>query len=223
MRRAQLFGGVMMALVLAAGGAAAATEAKSVVLVAGATGRTGQQLVQQLIEQGHAVRALVRDAGKARAALPAGIGIAVADVRDPDALATAMQGVTYVVSAIGAGPRAAPGSGPREVDFAGVRNLALAAKAAGVRHFVLVSSAATTRAATYPMEFMRPILAAKLEGEAALRSSGVTYTIVRPGGLLDEPGGRRAIELSQGDTLAGRIPRADVAAVCVAALGRESA
>jgi uncharacterized protein YbjT (DUF2867 family) len=70
---------------------------------------------------------------------------------------------------------------------------------------------------------MRPILSAKFKGETALRNSGVPYTIVRPGGLVDEPGGKAAVEFQQGDKASGRIPRADVATVCIEALGRKSA
>ena len=81
----------------------------------------------------------------------------------------------------------------------------------------------TSSAATHPMEFMRPILMAKAAGEAALRSSGVPYTIVRPGGLTDEPGGKNTVAFAQADSGMGRIPRADVATVCVEALGRKTA
>jgi uncharacterized protein YbjT (DUF2867 family) len=63
----------------------------------------------------------------------------------------------------------------------------------------------------------------KFRGEEALRASGVPYTIVRPGGLTDEPGGRRSVVFRQGDEGAGTIPRADVARVCVAALGSVAA
>ena len=101
--------------------------------------------------------------------------------------------------------------------------MAQVAKKARVKQLVLVSSAAVTQAETYPMAFMRPILAAKFKGENALRASGVPYTIIRPGGLLDEPGGRKAVQFAQGDKTTGRIPRADVALVSVEALGRKSA
>jgi uncharacterized protein YbjT (DUF2867 family) len=195
------------------------------VVVAGATGRTGQLVVEQLVARKYRVRALVRDAAKAKAELPAGVEAVVADVRDPLSLVPAMKGARYVISTIGAsgGPKADPENGPQQIDFRGVENLANAARGAGVKHFVLVSSAAVTKAADYPMAFMRPILAAKAQGEEALRNSTVRYTIVRPGGLVDEPGGKFAVQFSQGDKTAGRIPRADVALVCVEALGRRTA
>ena len=59
---------------------------------------------------------------------------------------------------------------------------------------------------------------AKWAGEAKLRAAGVPYTIVRPGGLTDGPAGAAALVAAQGDKTAGRVARADVAAVAVAAL-----
>lgn len=214
-------------LVAGAGLAPAVAVAKSpaLVVVAGASGRTGKEVVAQLVARKYRVRALVRDAGKSAGLFPAGVEVVVADVREPASLKRALKGATYVISAIGAGggPRGEAGNGPEEIDNLGVANLARAARQARVRQFVLVSSAATTRAADYPVAFMRPILGAKFKGENALRASGVPYTVVRPGGLVDEAGGAKNVQFQQGDTSAGRIPRADVALVCVEALGRASA
>ena len=196
------------------------------VLVAGATGRTGKQAVLQLAAHGYKIRALVRDEGKAtKAEFPAGVAIVKGDVRDIESLKAGMKGVKFVISAIGAGggPNPTPGNGAEDIDNQGVANLAQAARAAKVRHLVLVSSAGTTQYADYPVPFMRPILAAKFKGEAALRASGVPYTIVRPGGLVDDAGGKAAVDFLQGDKANGRIPRADVATVCIEALGRKSA
>jgi uncharacterized protein YbjT (DUF2867 family) len=202
---------------LAAGG--------ELVLVAGATGRTGKEVVTQLVARNYRVRALVRDVAKAQGTFPAGVELVVGDVRESGSLNRSMKGVKYVISTIGAGggPRGEAGNGPEEIDFQGVANLAAAAKKARVKHFVLVSSASVTKAAENPMAFMRPILAAKFKGENALRASGVSYTVIRPGGLIDEAGGAKIVQFSQGDQTTGRIPRADVALVCVEALGRRGA
>ena len=205
--------------------AAQAAPKDELVAVVGATGRTGVPVVEQLVARGYKVRAMVRDAAAAKGKLPAGVEVVVADVRDPNTLAPALKGAKYVISTIGAGggPKADPTNGAREIDNLGVANLAKAAKTAGVKQFVLVSSSSVTKAAENPMAFMRPILAAKFEGEQALRASGVPYSIVRPGGLSDEPGGKLGVAFSQGDTAAGRIPRADVATACIEALGRAAA
>lgn len=55
-----------------------------------------------------------------------------------------------------------------------------------------------------------------------LRRSGVPYTIVRPGGLTSDPAGQTHLAVGQGDKQSGRVARADVAAVCVAALSGKS-
>lgn len=222
------FTGALVALFGFAGSAlfaASPTVTPELVLVVGATGRTGVHAVEQLVAKGYRVRAFVRDADKARATLPAGIDIAVGDVRDPATIAPAMQGVTYVISAIGGGVRnAASGNGPADVDRDGNIHLVDAAKRAGVAQFVLVSSGGVAQADTYPMEFMRPVLAAKLASENHLRASGLPYTIVEPGGLVDQAGEHSRIALRQEPGAEhGRVSRAAVAQICVAALGSRAA
>lgn len=58
-------------------------------------------------------------------------------------------------------------------------------------------------------------------GEEVLRKSGLPYTVVRPGGLTDDPAGQAQLAVAQGDKSSGRVARADVAAVAVAALAGE--
>ena len=71
---------------------------------------------------------------------------------------------------------------------------------------------------------MPGILEWKARGEQHLRASGLPYTILRPGGLTNDPGGRAGIRFTQGDTLGGgTIPRADVAALAVFTLGNADA
>ena len=62
------------------------------------------------------------------------------------------------------------------------------------------------------------LLSSKREGEAALRRSGLGYTVVRPGPLLEEPGGYRALVFDQGNRIARPISCADAADVCLKAL-----
>lgn len=54
-----------------------------------------------------------------------------------------------------------------------------------------------------------------------LRKSGLPYAVVRPGGLTDDPAGQAQLAVAQGDKSSGRVARADVAAVAVAALTGE--
>lgn len=67
------------------------------------------------------------------------------------------------------------------------------------------------------------LMGAKYQGEQALRASGLPYTVVRPGGLKDEAAGQRTLVAAQGDRSSGSVARADVAAVCVAALSDPAA
>lgn len=187
------------------------------VLVAGASGRTGQQVVHELTAAGFRVRALVRDADSARPAMGDGVEYAIGDVRQRPTLDVAMQGVRYAISAIGGAPKE-PGNGPEFVDYQGVRNLAEAAAVAKVEQLVVVSSAGVTQKDHVLNRVFDNVLIWKGKGEEAVRASGVPYTIVRPGGLTDKPGGQSGVRLEQGDKGTGVIPRADVARVCVAAL-----
>ena len=62
------------------------------------------------------------------------------------------------------------------------------------------------------------LVRAKRDGERTLRNSGLGYTIVRPGQLLEEPGGNKALVFDQGNRISNYISCADVADVCVKAL-----
>ncbi|MEM9529859.1 MAG: SDR family oxidoreductase [Pseudomonadota bacterium] len=198
-------------------------DAKGTVLVAGATGRTGVKVVESLLAQGYPVRAMVRNEAKARELLPAAVEIRVADVTDANAVAGAMAGVADVVTAIGSTSPAGPNS-PEFVDYGGVVNLVTAAKAAGVDQFVLVSSLGATKVDHYLNKNFGNVLIWKLKGEDNLRASGLAYTVVRPGGLSDDAARTGKLVLDQGDTLeTGRISRADVAEICVAALSSPAA
>ncbi len=189
------------------------------VLVFGATGGTGRRVVAQLLDQGLEVRAFVRDEASAREKLGNAVEYVTGDVRDAASVRPAFDGVSLVISAIGSSGRARdPSNTPEAVDYGGVKTLAEEAAAAAVEHFVLVSSMGAT-IEDHPLNKMFDnILVWKFKGEEALRNSGVPYTIIRPGGLTEEPGGKLAINIFPEDGGEGSIPRADVARVCVAAL-----
>ena len=212
------------AAILVSGGCASSAQSGSenLVVVAGATGGTGRALVNNLLEQGYAVRALVRDEAKARVVLGDNLSYATGDVRDIATLQPAMQGARYVISAIGS-TRSDASNNPEAVDYLGIKNLAEAAAAANAEQFVLVSSSGVTQEDHFLNKAFDNILQWKFKGEEALRKSGVAYTIVRPGGLVNSAGGEDALVFAQGDTTAGRISREDVALICIAALGEPAA
>lgn len=185
-------------------------------LVAGAGGQTGRRIVQELVKRGIPVRAMVRDLAAAQAVLPPEAEIVVGDVLDPATLLEAIGDCTVLLCATGAKPELNP-TGPYRIDLEGTKNLVNAAKAKGIQHFVLVSSLCVSQF-FHPLNLFFLILVWKKQAEEYLQKSGLTYTIVRPGGLKNEDNAD-AIVMSAADTLfEGSIPRTKVAQVCVEAL-----
>ncbi|MBW4455456.1 MAG: NAD(P)H-binding protein [Nostoc indistinguendum CM1-VF10] len=184
--------------------------------VAGATGETGRRIVQELIARNIPVRALVRDIEKARGILSPEAELVVGDVLQPQSLNAALGDSTVLLVATGAKPSFDP-TGPYKVDFEGTKNLVEAARAKGIEHFVLVSSLCTSQL-FHPLNLFWLILVWKKQAEEYIQKSGLTYTIVRPGGLKNEDN-TDAIVMQSADTLFdGSIPRQKVAQVAVEAL-----
>jgi uncharacterized protein YbjT (DUF2867 family) len=214
---------MLAACTTASGPRVASNGNASLVLVAGATGGTGQEVVDQALEKGYRVRALVRDEAKARMLFGDRVQYVVGDVREPRSLKRAVKGVDQVISALGANVQRDPENSPERVDYAGVKALATAAKAAGVSQFILVSSMGVTHPDHQLNAMLDNILSWKLKGENAVRATGINYTIVRPGELTNEAGGRRGVRIMQGDPIGGEgsVSRSDVAAILVSAIGRQ--
>jgi uncharacterized protein YbjT (DUF2867 family) len=184
--------------------------------VAGATGETGRRIVQELVKRNIPVRAMVRDLDVARQILPPEADLVLGDVLKPATLETAIADCTVLLSATGAKPSFDP-LGPYQVDYEGTKNLVNAAKAKGIQHFVMVSSLCVSKL-FHPLNLFFLILHWKKQGEAYLQNSGLTYTIVRPGGLKNEDNADSVV-MSGSDTLfEGSIPRTKVAQTCVEAL-----
>ncbi|NJL83002.1 MAG: SDR family oxidoreductase [Chloroflexaceae bacterium] len=184
--------------------------------VAGATGKTGRRIVAELVQRQIPVRALVRNLEKGREVLPESVELVVGDVLDPQRLPDAIADATVLLCATGAAPSFNPLQ-PYQVDYEGTKHLIAAAKAKQIEQFVLVSSLCVSQF-FHPLNLFWLILYWKLQAEAALQASGLTYTIVRPGGLKEEdtPGG---VVMAKADTLFdGSIPRTQVAQVCVESL-----
>ncbi|MBH8553513.1 SDR family oxidoreductase [Nostocaceae cyanobacterium CENA357] len=184
--------------------------------VAGATGETGRRIVKELIARNIPVRALVRDVEQARAILPPEAELVVGDVLKPESLNAALGDTTVLLCATGAKPSFDP-TGPYKVDFEGTKNLVDVAKSKGIEHFVMVSSLCTSQL-FHPLNLFWLILVWKKQAEEYIQKSGLTYTIVRPGGLKNEDN-TDAIVMQSADTLFdGSIPRQKVAQVCVESL-----
>jgi uncharacterized protein YbjT (DUF2867 family) len=180
--------------------------------VAGATGETGRRIVQELVKRNIPVRALVRNLETAKEILPPQAELIVGDVLKPESLSAAIADSTVILSATGAKPSFDP-TGPYKVDFEGTK---------GIEQFVMVSSLCVSQL-FHPLNLFWLILVWKKQAEEYLQKSGLTYTIVRPGGLKNEDNPDPII-MSSADTLFdGSIPRTKVAQVCVEALSQPEA
>ncbi|MDJ0689192.1 MAG: SDR family oxidoreductase [Xenococcaceae cyanobacterium MO_188.B32] len=190
-------------------------------LVAGATGQTGRNIVKQLVQKNIPVRALVRNLEQAKEILPSEAELVVGDVLKPETLKTALTDCSVLLCATGASPSLDP-TGPYQIDFQGTKNLVNVAKQSDIEHFVIVSSLCVSKF-FHPLNLFWLILYWKKQAEKYIQQSGLTYTIVRPGGLKNEDNADRII-MSSADTLfEGSIPRPKVAQVCLEALFQPAA
>ncbi|MCA1189307.1 MULTISPECIES: SDR family oxidoreductase [unclassified Saccharopolyspora] len=193
------------------------------VTVLGATGKTGSLIVAELLARGVPVRGAVRRPEAADELRARGAEAVLADLRsDTGALAAALAGSDVVINAAAASD---PQPGLAEaVDRDGAINAVKAAEKAGADRFVQVSSLFADRPDEGP-EFLHRVLRAKQASDLALAESALAWTIVRPGGLTDDPGAglvRIADRLTIAPGIPRTIPRADVAAVTAAVLDEPS-
>jgi uncharacterized protein YbjT (DUF2867 family) len=212
----KLISGVIISLLLTQ-----VAIAQDTVLVTGATGRTGRLIVESLLEEGYAVRAMSRSAEKAKS-LGEGVDGMAGDVTKPETLAAVMKDISIVISSVGA--RWPIGdNGFEAVDWEGNRALIDEAKKAGVDQFILISAGSAGRDGfVYTLSFAPYPWKAKSENY--LRASGLSYTILAAGGLRDNPAGELAIKLaSRPDYVSGPISRGDLADVSVAAIRNQNA
>lgn len=194
---------------------------QELILVVGGSGLTGWETIKEAINQKYKVRATTTDLNRAREKFgESGFSWVKVDVRIMDDIRKAMNDVDYVISTIG-GSCYDPG-GPtssRHIDYQGVVNLAGIAKDYGIKHFVLTSSINAGIAEVKLNEFCDNVHMWKWLGEDYIRDSGITYTIVRPGGLGQGDGGKNDIIIKGSRELkTGFIERADVAKVLVGVL-----
>jgi uncharacterized protein YbjT (DUF2867 family) len=188
------------------------------VAIAGGHGQIALRLARLLSRRGDQVVALVRNPDHAADVTDAGAEPAVVDLEhasEADVVA-AIAGADAVVFAAGAGPGS--GSARKDtMDYGGAVKLAAAAQQAGVRRYVIVSSMGADPD-TPGDDTFSVYLRAKGRADDAVRASGLDATVVRPGGLTNDPGTGR---VQLGEKLPrGQVSRDDVAAVLVAVLDR---
>ncbi|MBB5786193.1 NAD(P)H-binding protein [Jiangella mangrovi] len=188
------------------------------VVIAGGHGQIALRLERLLTLRGDSAVGLIRNPEQAGDLASAGATAVVLDLEKAtiDEVAAEVRGADAVVFAAGAGP----GSGTARkdtVDRGAAALLADAAERAGVRRYLLVSSInATTEPPADPEDVFQVYLKAKGDSEADLRRRDLDWTVLRPGGLTNDPGtGTVALAPS---VPRGRVSRDDVAAVLVALL-----
>lgn len=196
----------------------------SYIFLAGASRGVGREIACCLTEQQLKVKALLRTEA-ARAELEAmGIKIVLGDALNVGDVERAMLGdepIRAVISTIGGLPK----DGER-ADYLGNKNLIDAAVKAGVEKLILVSSIGSGNSAIalppQALEALGAVLAEKEKAEQHLIESGLTYTIIRPGGLKSEPATGNGV-LTEDPRVAGTIHRADVAHLVSLCLDSERA
>ena len=179
------------------------------ILVTGATGTVGREVVAQLLAAGQKVRAMTRDPSNLK--LDDRVEVVKGDFDAPNSLASAVNGVERVFS-LTFGPQ----TGVRE------RNLAQAAKASGVRHIVKLSALGGDD------ETRNNIRKWHDEGEQAIRDTGIAWTVLRPTAFMSNALHWRASIRAQskvfsnyGDGTLPPVHPRDIAAVAVRALTSE--
>ena len=179
------------------------------VVIVGGHGKIALRLEKLLAERGDSPRGIVRKTEQASDLEEIGAEPIVLDIENVDDISDALAGADAVVFAAGAGP----GSGParkRTVDYGGAVKLADACRIQGISRYVMVSAIGSNRPETWSDD-MRPYQEAKSEADKYLMQSGLDYTILRPGGLTDDPGTGK---VQVGERLDyGQVTREDVAGV----------
>jgi uncharacterized protein YbjT (DUF2867 family) len=194
----------------------------STYVIVGGHGRVALLTASALDKQGHVVRSLIRKQEQgadveATGSVPYVLDIEGSDVGD---FVDAFDAADAVVFSAGGG---ADGNAERKrtVDLEGSLKSIEAAERAGIRRFVQVSAMGVDEPLpddTDPV--WRAYVEAKRDADAALRASGLDWTIVRPGRLTDGPA-TDAVRMGAG-LPRGEVSRADVAAVLVAVLEDDS-
>jgi uncharacterized protein YbjT (DUF2867 family) len=162
-------------------------------LVVGATGTLGRQVVRRALDEGHQVRCLVRSLRKATFLKEWGAQVVQGDLCAPETLPAALEGITAVIDA--ATSRPTDSLSIKEVDWDGKVSLIQASVAAGVDRFIFFS---ILNAEKYPNV---PLMEIKRCTELFLEEAGLNYTILRPCGFMQGLIGQYAIPILDGQAV----------------------
>ncbi|MCQ6274980.1 SDR family oxidoreductase [Bacillus sp. V3B] len=189
------------------------------VLVIGANGQIGKKVVQ-LIHEGHlhTVKAMVRQEEQIEDFTKKGIEATVANLLGTiEEIAEAAKDCDAIVFSAGSGGHTGADQ-TLLIDLDGAVKTIEAAEKIGVKRFIMVSALQAHNRKNWN-EQLKPYYVAKHYADRMLVQSDLNYTIIRPGGLVNEPGTGK---VSAGENVQrGFIPREDVAKTIVASLAEE--
>lgn len=179
----------------------------------GATGGTGKQIVAQALEAGHMVTALVRDPAKL-GDLTAPITAVTGDVLDQAKVAETVNGADCVIVTLGS-----TANNPDWIVSEGTKQVISAMQTNGVKRLIVITSIGVGDSkdqVSFAFKMlMKTVLKKAMEDkerqETAVQESGLDWTIIRPGGLVDGPRTGEYTVGSAQEVKAGQVARADVA------------
>lgn len=195
----------------------------STVLVAGATGGTGRELIRLLDSRSPTVIAMTRSAENEDMLKTLGADhVVVEDLLSPSNLEQTLDDIDAILSTVGSSTRAILSSGPL-VDGAGNQALIDAAIRTGVDQFIMESALGVgpephSGLGTVFNIAIKRVQQAKEQAENALREGQIAYTIIRAGILTNGPLSQEVTVAKPGAKLWGTISRKDVAWIMTAAL-----
>ncbi len=191
------------------------------VLVIGANGQVGRNVVKELAESKHEATAMVRKEEQVDTLKELGASKVVLADLEKD-FSDAFEGVDAVIFAAGSGPSTGADK-TLTIDLWGSVKAAQYAQDKGIKRFVQLGSMGSDDPDAGG-EAMKPYLVAKRTADELLQATDLDYTIVRPGALSDEDKSDKIeVSLKGFSSMEGRsIPRADVAHVLVEVLDRSN-
>lgn len=196
---------------------------ESYIFLAGASRGVGREIAKYLIAENYQVMALLRSSNTQSELEAIGIKVVMGDALDIASVETAMlsdKNIATVISTIGGLPKDS-----ERADYLGNKNLIDITVKAKVQRFIFISSIGSGESVVAlppkALETLGPVLREKEKAEQHLMNSGLTYTIIRPGGLKSEPATGNGV-LTQNSKIAGSIHRADVAQLACKCLTSEA-
>lgn len=190
------------------------------VFVVGANGQIGRHLIQKLKKnEEHTPKAMVRNEAQSLQLKNEGIETVIANLEDTvETIADAVKGCDAIVFTAGSGGKTGADK-TLLIDLDGAVKTMEAAEKVGIKRFIIVSALQAHHRENWN-ESIKPYYVAKHYADRVLVSSDLDYTIIRPGGLLNEAGTGK-VSIAE-NLQRGAISREDVAELIIACLNEKN-